>query len=578
MDSSGVGPADNNLQSLFEQLIQKLEQSAGLRRCADATAYLKANDNLECSQVGDTKEEIAPGEARSRMDVEMLLKQLSKSTRQKKKGERCTSIDYGQSIRDSESRPIKPTSGSPDTKLSDTDGETISPGNPQTQLPQAENTRQSDDQEKVKLIDCRVQASSCFQGKAWSFTIRREADGRKDVIQSLGDWFNSEHIQNLTKGYSPSEFHFFDGASHPSLASIKEICRSLRDLLYLEIKGDSHPSGLLLVTGGTDCGKSIITRGLIHEYITGGKDEGDSALGKDLPAGKRNRHLVTYEDPIEKWFFREDDYFGNPQLIKSRRIDYTPREKGKDCTGLKECTRAALRQTPTVLFAGELRVPDDLEEALYFGGTGHLIVATAHAGSLVEAADKILTSAKATNAQERAIHIPKILGIIHLSRMDVSFDVTLGKNCANDRDMSRALPRNFKASMFVPSIYRRCPPGMQSFIADGLSALVPHCPPWNRDQGSGIGNTSRKHGSLGRQYLVRHILDSRGNFSAKEGAVPSVSDKEIWEKCWKDIRDFHKGPRDASERTFDVKPAKSGAGPTHLPLWVQCVQDDLRRG
>jgi hypothetical protein len=488
-------------QQLFQALIRALEEN-GLASRGDATAYLQADArlpmNIEESQSG--KEPYAK-------TVNSLLQEIYEKQSLRRscdRGRNVTSLDYGDSLR-----------------LEMSNGE--------------------------KESDCRIQVSRCFRGRAWSFTVRRKVNIDERATTTLKQSLEALSENNLYKnGYKPPQEHVFKEGDL-SLASIDEICDALLELFELDGAMDSHPSGLVLITGATDCGKSKIARGMIFKYLT----------SEGLKDTDRNRHLVTYEDPIEEWFFSgkllEDERFK-----KNRRIDYTPREKGLDCIGFRECTRAALRQTPSVFFAGELRDPSDLAEAVYFGGTGHLIVATAHAGSVVEAADKILSAVEATNSFERAIEVPKIRGIVHLRRFKSEFEVEPTGKTAFE----------LQTSMIVPSVYRRCQPGMQSFIADGLAALIPHCP-------FGDQKEYLRYGALGRQFLVRHTLRSRECTSREPICADALKAHPFWNHYWKEIRKFHAQWFAQDSPEVDIRPM-SGKGAVGNPLWVQCVQDDLR--
>lgn len=87
-----------------------------------------------------------------------------------------------------------------------------------------------------------------------------------------------------------------------------------------------------------------------------------------------------------------------------------------------------------------------------FAGTGHLIFATGHAGSLTEAMGKILKAHEAKTPADRALIAERILGLIHI-RLEV-----FG-------------PQNSSALMVT--LWRREGAGKQAFISDGLSALAP---------------------------------------------------------------------------------------------------------
>src|SRR6185295_810970 len=102
-------------------------------------------------------------------------------------------------------------------------------------------------------------------------------------------------------------------------------------------------------------------------------------------------HLITFEDPIETYYAAEAytphglHAQMSVEMAASREEgDYTPRQQKLDAGSLKEALHEALRQTPKVLFVGETREKEDWQELIHFAGTGHLVITTAHAGSLLD--------------------------------------------------------------------------------------------------------------------------------------------------------------------------------------------------
>lgn len=495
-------------QASDAKLIKLLQEKACLREHSDATAYARSSelDDPSKSIDGEHSSALLPGGEPTRGEQDQPNDpSLSRLlwTNYSPDGEKLSSLDFG--ITD-----VKATSGS---------------------------------------IEFRVQASKCYRGEAWSFSVRRNGTAESSAAYDLKEWI--EHLERQfpqpdkfpLRGYRPSQYHEW-AEDKVSLASHREISRSLLRLLGAE---GSPLAGFIFITGETKCGKSNIARGMIYEYL----------LERKTKKKDRNLHLVTFEDPIEEWLYSIESLTLKDDFRKDRRIDYTPRQKGLDCKSLKESTRSALRQTPTVFFAGELREASDLAEAVAFGGTGHLIVATGHAGSLVESAEKILSALKITTSGQRAVSVPKILGIIHLRPHKLNFKV-------NDISL--------EASMTVPSVYRRCQSGVQSFVADGLASLLPYCP-------TGVGTDQAEcYGSLGRQFMVSHILRESGAASSflinpdilTESKQVSLK-RHVFQGNWRQIRDFHAGP-------FSQIGTRDKAGrvtTADKELWVTCAEDDV---
>ncbi|MEO8841346.1 MAG: PilT/PilU family type 4a pilus ATPase [Kofleriaceae bacterium] len=129
----------------------------------------------------------------------------------------------------------------------------------------------------------------------------------------------------------------------PELASIVE----LRD-------------GLVLVCGPTGSGKSTTLASLI-----------------DLLDQRRAAHVITLEDPIEYRF-------------AARRSMIHQRELGTHIPSFAAGLRAALREAPDVILVGELRDRDTIAAALTAAETGHLVLATLHAPSVIGAIDRVI--------------------------------------------------------------------------------------------------------------------------------------------------------------------------------------------
>lgn len=119
-------------------------------------------------------------------------------------------------------------------------------------------------------------------------------------------------------------------------------------------------SGLVLVTGPTGSGKSTTLAALIDH------------LNRE-----RQLHILTLEDPVE--------FIHSPlcSLISQREI-------GRHSHGFAQALRAALRQDPDVIMLGELRDAQTIRLALTAAETGHLVLATVHAGSAAKTIDRLV--------------------------------------------------------------------------------------------------------------------------------------------------------------------------------------------
>lgn len=117
-------------------------------------------------------------------------------------------------------------------------------------------------------------------------------------------------------------------------------------------------SGLILVTGPTGAGKSTTVASCLEW------------LNQNFA-----RHIVTLEDPIEF-------------LFTNGRSLFSQREMRQDSVSFSAALRSALRQSPDVLFLGEIRDLETAITALHSAATGHLVISTLHSSSIVETLDR----------------------------------------------------------------------------------------------------------------------------------------------------------------------------------------------
>lgn len=147
-----------------------------------------------------------------------------------------------------------------------------------------------------------------------------------------------------------------------ALRPIRAEAPALRDLglpddLYELL---AHRTGLVLVTGTAGSGKSTTLAALLEHT--------------NRHAAK---HVITLEDPIEFEF-------------ASQRSLVHQREVGRHVSDFATGLRAALRESPDIIMLGEMRDRETISAALTAAETGHLVLATLHAGSAAMAIDRIV--------------------------------------------------------------------------------------------------------------------------------------------------------------------------------------------
>ncbi len=134
-----------------------------------------------------------------------------------------------------------------------------------------------------------------------------------------------------------------------------EIRKQLTDLAEL-------PNGLILVTGPTGSGKTTTLYALLS-----------TLAGKD-------RNIITLEDPIE---------YELKDIIQSQ-ID--PEHGYTFASGL----RSVLRHDPDIILVGEIRDLETAQTAIDASLTGHLVLATLHTNSAIEAIPRLLSMGVST--------------------------------------------------------------------------------------------------------------------------------------------------------------------------------------
>lgn len=118
--------------------------------------------------------------------------------------------------------------------------------------------------------------------------------------------------------------------------------------------------GLMLITGHAGSGKST-TMAAIIDYIN-----------QNL-----QKHIITIEDPIE--FVHSD-----------KKSIISQREVGSDTMSFDHALRHIIRQSPDIIYIGEMRDVATMQTAIMAAETGHLVLSTLHTIDTTQTVDRII--------------------------------------------------------------------------------------------------------------------------------------------------------------------------------------------
>ena len=144
----------------------------------------------------------------------------------------------------------------------------------------------------------------------------------------------------------------------------------------------SRRYGLVLVSGPTGSGKSTTVAACL-----------------DWLNHQRGCHIVTLEDPIE-------------YLFENEMALFSQREVHRDSESFASGLRSALRQSPDVIFLGEIRDAETAVTALHAAETGHLVISTLHGSSVVETIERFSNLLKSQSGGALHLLATQLVGII----------------------------------------------------------------------------------------------------------------------------------------------------------------------
>ena len=147
------------------------------------------------------------------------------------------------------------------------------------------------------------------------------------------------------------------------------------------------PHGLVLVTGPTGSGKTTTIATLI-----------------EMINQSRQVKVITIEDPIEFEF-------------QAKQAEIIQREIGLDSPSYHACLRESLRQNPDVIVVGEIRDAETAIVALQAAETGHLVIGSLHADSVVESISRYLLLGPPERSAEMRYVLARTMRVIMNQRL-----------------------------------------------------------------------------------------------------------------------------------------------------------------
>lgn len=176
------------------------------------------------------------------------------------------------------------------------------------------------------------------------------------------DWELCLSVRHPLAGRLRATFYRRNNVPELSIRFCGDVVRS-REHLGLPERIDElarRPNGLVLVTGPTGAGKTTTLNYMV-----------------DLINRERRCKIVTIEDPIEF-------------VHTNQRAIVVQQEVLADVRSFNRALIHVLRQDPDVIVLGEVRDHEAIATALTAAETGHLVIATLHSPSVIQALERII--------------------------------------------------------------------------------------------------------------------------------------------------------------------------------------------
>lgn len=323
----------------------------------------------------------------------------------------------------------------------------------------------------------RALACHCYGGEFISVSVRKKAGTtvtakrpRPPAVAEMdGDEGGKKICGYAASGRVPTEKHPFPEDLVPTM--LFSVLDQLRT---------AAPQGLLVVGGTTGSGKTTIARGLIHVFLRRLAEQGGWP------------HFVSIEDDVEDVFARD------PSVALRWGIYHTQRRR-EDDGDLRRMLADALRQKPALVYVGEIREDGDWKDILDFAGTGHLIVATAHAGSVRGLMSKLARASKCHVPADRGELANRLLALVHTCKLTTE----------------REGQTDARREVFVPAFWSSKPASRAAFVRSGIGSITPE-----------YAAPDQQHPAMaGRRWCLQKLYDSTA-VSFRDG-IPA-DDQAAW--------------------------------------------------
>jgi len=147
-------------------------------------------------------------------------------------------------------------------------------------------------------------------------------------------------------------------------------------------------SGLILICGATGCGKSTTIAAMVEEINH-----------------TRSGHVITLEDPVEYRFV-------------SKKCFVEQRELGTHMPSFEQGLLDVLREDPDVIVVGELREPETFRLTLNAAESGHLVIASMHAGNSEDVVHRICNAFSLDQQEVVAVQLASTLAWLVVQHLE----------------------------------------------------------------------------------------------------------------------------------------------------------------